>query len=251
MPRGTQPHLLLLAWLLFVCTLAFGLYLAHDQGLIAALFAADQSKLSIAVALVFGLGCLHCAARIVTLSTQVEQVTEALDGIRAEDIRIEADGFSLPPGRTLPDGPVSEFLEDLCHYSRRIPDSLETEGDISDLTDIFADRLKRSHEYGWYAVDILVKLGLLGTIIGFILMLGSIAETTTIDVNAMQKVLTQMSRGMGTALYTTLAGLTASILLGAQYLMADKGADALMERVLKFAHLSLTPAMRHADPVPV
>jgi len=245
MPTENQPHLLLLAWLVFVCTVAFGLYIAHDQGLLSTLFVSDQSKLSVAVALVFGLGCVHCAARVTILSNQVDEVERALEGIAPEDVRVDTRGFSLPEGRRLPAGPVTEFLDDVVRYLKREPGS-DVEGDVSDLADIFADRLKRSHEYGWYAVDILVKLGLLGTIIGFILMLGSIAETTTLDVNTMQKVLTQMSRGMGTALYTTLAGLTASILLGAQYLMADKGADLLMERVVKFAHLSLAPAVRRA-----
>ena len=120
----------------------------------------------------------------------------------------------------------------------------EPETDTRELADMFAANLKKSHEFGWYAVDILIKLGLLGTIIGFILMLGSIANTSQLDVNTMQKVLTQMSRGMGTALYTTLAGLVASILLGAQYLLADRAADALLERTTKFAYLNLIPAAR-------
>ena len=84
-------------------------------------------------------------------------------------------------------------------------------------------------------VDVLLKLGLVGTIIGFILMLGSIADTSSLDVNTMQKVLRQMSSGMGTALFTTLAGLVASMLLGLQYLLADKSADELIRRSIVIA----------------
>jgi biopolymer transport protein ExbB/TolQ len=55
----------------------------------------------------------------------------------------------------------------------------------------------------------------------------------------MQKVLRQMSTGMGTALFTTLAGLTGSILLGLQYLILDKGADELVHRVIRVTEIEI------------
>ena len=45
---------------------------------------------------------------------------------------------------------------------------------------------------------------------------------------------------MGTALFTTLAGLTGSILLGLQYLLLDKGADVLIERILRLSESRLS-----------
>lgn len=243
MPKDNPPHLQLMAWLTFITTLGFGAYVAVDLGLLQSLVSSDQSKLSVAVLLLFGLGCMHVATRIFSLSFTIEAFDEATRGLKAEDIRIdEAGGFHLPEGRTLPAGPLADFLNDVADQTRHADASLDNE-DMSDMADIFANAVKRSHDYGWYAVDILVKLGLLGTIIGFILMLGSISESAELDVNTMQKILTQMSRGMGTALYTTLAGLSASILLGGQYLIADKGADALIERGLRFAHLAVVPAV--------
>lgn len=66
-------------------------------------------------------------------------------------------------------------------------------------------------------------------------MLGSVADTSSLDVNTMQKVLKQMSSGMGTALFTTLAGLIGSMLLGLQYLLADKSADEIVRRSILLA----------------
>jgi len=109
----------------------------------------------------------------------------------------------------------------------------------STLTDALAERLKGAHELGWFVADILLKLGLVGTIIGFILMLGSIANTASLDVNTMQKVLREMSGGMGTALFTTLAGLIGSILLGLQYLLLDKSADELILRIIRVAEIDI------------
>ena len=109
----------------------------------------------------------------------------------------------------------------------------ESETDKSSLVEIVVARAKGAHDIGWFAVDVLLKLGLLGTIVGFVLMLGSVTETVSFDVNTMQEVLRQMSTGMGTALYTTMIGLIGSVCLGFQYMLLDKGADDLIERVLK------------------
>ena len=57
----------------------------------------------------------------------------------------------------------------------------------------------------------------------------------------MQKILREMSSGMGTALFTTLAGLVGSMLLGLQYLLLDKGADELLHRIIRVAEIQLKP----------
>jgi flagellar motor component MotA len=109
------------------------------------------------------------------------------------------------------------------------------------LAEIYSDKLKSSHDYGWFFVDAMIKLGLLGTIVGFILMLGSVADTSNLDLNAMQKVMQQMSSGMGTALYTTLTGITGSLLLAMQYQLLDRGADDLMHSAVHAAEVNILP----------
>ena len=86
----------------------------------------------------------------------------------------------------------------------------------SDLNDVYNSRLKGPQEIGWFVSDMMLKLGLLGTIIGFIFMLGSVANIADFDVSNMQKILRHMSNGMGTALYTTLTGLVCSVLSAMQ-----------------------------------
>ena len=72
-------------------------------------------------------------------------------------------------------------------------------------------------ETGWFVVDLLLKLGLVGTVIGFIIMLSAITEIENFDFTLMNKLLQNMSDGMKVALYTTLTGLVTSILLSMQY----------------------------------
>ena len=70
---------------------------------------------------------------------------------------------------------------------------------------------------GWLAADGLLKLGLIGTVIGFIIMLSAITEIDGFDFTMMKEMLQNMSGGMEVALYTTLSGLVSSILLTIQY----------------------------------
>ena len=83
------------------------------------------------------------------------------------------------------------------------------------------DELSNRHALGYLSVDILQKLGLTGTVIGFILMLLPIGQIQDFDPQILQKLLSTMSGGMAVALYTTLTGLVTSILLKFQYFILD------------------------------
>ena len=66
-----------------------------------------------------------------------------------------------------------------------------------------------------------MKLGLLGTIVGFILMLAPIAGLDAADRASVKGSMGLMSDGMAVAMYTTLTGLIGSILVKTQYYMLD------------------------------
>ena len=57
-------------------------------------------------------------------------------------------------------------------------------------------------------------------------------------VTTMQDLLQQMSAGMGVALYTTLTGVVASMVLGLQYLLLDRSADQLVAGAVQFGEFS-------------
>jgi hypothetical protein len=85
---------------------------------------------------------------------------------------------------------------------------------------------------GWYLAETALALGMLGTLAGFLLMLGT--AFTNIDVNdtaTLQTALTNMALGMSTALYTTLVGLIVSIFLKSQLVNLEHYADGLRRQV--------------------
>jgi biopolymer transport protein ExbB/TolQ len=67
-------------------------------------------------------------------------------------------------------------------------------------------------------------MGMIGTVIGFILMLGGSFESLNVaDTGSVKTALTDMALGMSTALYTTLVGLVCSQLLKVQLVNVEEG----------------------------
>jgi len=83
------------------------------------------------------------------------------------------------------------------------------------------DELSNRHSLGYLMIDTLLKLGLTGTVIGFIFMLMPIGSIKEFDPQILQQLLATMSGGMAIALYTTLTGLLTSMLLKFQYYLLD------------------------------
>jgi len=90
---------------------------------------------------------------------------------------------------------------------------------------IHTKQLKKDRS-GWFVSDILITLGMIGTVVGFIYMLST--SFGSIDVSqphTMRTALSKMSTGMGTALYTTASGLVCSLLLKLQLFNLQQGLD--------------------------
>jgi len=75
-----------------------------------------------------------------------------------------------------------------------------------------------------FMVGIMTKIGMLGTVIGFILMLSTCLGSVSFqNVVEMQGVISNMTSGMSTALVTTAAGLICSLILQLQIFNFDQG----------------------------
>jgi len=73
-------------------------------------------------------------------------------------------------------------------------------------------------------VGVMTKIGMLGTVIGFILMLSTCLTGVSFqNAQSMQGVIGSMTSGMSTALVTTAAGLICSLILQLQLFNYDQG----------------------------
>ena len=91
--------------------------------------------------------------------------------------------------------------------------------------------MKAKYETGWFASEICLTLGLIGTVSGFILMLyGAFTDLNISDPHSVQESLGKMSVGMSTALYTTLVGLICSVLLKLQFFRLEIHLDTYIKQ---------------------
>tara|TARA_R110000824_G_scaffold357562_2_gene545078 strand:- start:2243 stop:2722 length:480 start_codon:yes stop_codon:yes gene_type:complete len=72
-------------------------------------------------------------------------------------------------------------------------------------------------EYGWLWSDIVLSLGMIGTVIGFMIMLSGFIDVDFSDFDSVQGLITKLSAGMATSLSTTLVGLISSVILKLQF----------------------------------
>lgn len=250
MEKGT--HHLFLVWLIFSGLIIFTLFATWHEDILILLYMGDKSRISWAITLLYLIISFHCVLRIYFISNQLNASRQIEDLIKIEgnlDIHLSDGRVHVNGDHILPESVLSDYLHDLIYKTEHenINDNSESNKQNSELLDVYESRLKKPHDIGWFVADIMVKLGLLGTIVGFVLMLGTVSSITDFDLSTVQKILSHMSAGMGTALYTTFAGLVCSILAGIQYHMLDRGADDLIETAKHLSSVYILPKLNSAS----
>ena len=87
------------------------------------------------------------------------------------------------------------------------------------------EKIEHLMEVGWFTSDLCLSIGMMGTVIGFIMMLSGFTNINTQDVSTIQNLIKNLGVGMSTALYTTLIGLGCSTLLKIQYFNLSQAID--------------------------
>jgi hypothetical protein len=103
---------------------------------------------------------------------------------------------------------------------------------LADASALLSERTHGPHETAWWFAAAAIKLGLLGTVVGFIVMATQLGQSRVFELAEVQLLLKQMTSGMAIALYTTLAGLVANLWLGLQLLLLDRLADKVAADIL-------------------
>jgi hypothetical protein len=74
---------------------------------------------------------------------------------------------------------------------------------------------------GWMWSDIVLSLGMIGTVIGFTVMLSGFGDVDFSNIDNVQGVIVNLSAGMSTSLSTTLVGLITSVILKLQFFLLE------------------------------
>ncbi|MEE9446034.1 MAG: MotA/TolQ/ExbB proton channel family protein [Cocleimonas sp.] len=193
-------------WLLIVGVIIFGAYLLWDFGLFLKLLKEDVTYLSSIILVLFVFITLYLGSSAWQLSRQT---------FYASQVREHSTGWA------------HDHLN-LLEWQRQ-----NSGNDSESLLARLVERIHRGHTSGWFFSDILMRLGLIGTVIGFVLMLSTVYQLKDNDVQALQQLLGTMGSGMQVALYTTLSGLGTAMLVGLQCQWLDRCADNLVSQIIE------------------
>jgi hypothetical protein len=226
--------------MIFTGLCAFAGVLLWHYGLIQLMLASDRTYISAIIGGLYIVSSLHCLWRTIAIAREADAGrAAALLLAKPDAVLAVAAGTSSEPD-ALPPGLVADHIRNLIVKA-------ETQGagrlDQTLLLRSLADRLRGSNGLGSFASDTLIKLGLLGTIIGFIVMLAPIAGLDATDRTMMKSSMGLMSDGMAIAMYTTLAGLVGSILLKIQYYMLDAATAQVFSQAVTLTETRVVPAL--------
>lgn len=199
--------------------IVFGLYVSWDLNLIQELFGRDRTRISHVISAMLITMTLHAGYRSIFIARQFVM----LDALHTRN------GILTNGSATVTRAPFEagcSLAQDFLFGSK---------ADATLRAEVLAESARGSHQVGWFVTGAMLKLGLLGTVIGFVIMLSSIRGLEALELSDIKSVMQQMTEGMGIAMNTTIVGLVCSLLLGLQYLLLDRMADRFVRETLNLA----------------
>lgn len=196
-------HLLILRFAVINLVAAALLAAAWLKGWVGLVLDGDRTQLVSVIALVFLAGLFECARKLFQTSAELNEVT---DPARAQSERIRS---------------YLDTIRGRDGHGRAIAGS--------------ALKLKLANRIApiQHVANSLVFLGLIGTVIGFIIALSGVDADAVADVSAIGPMVSTLIGGMSVALYTTLAGAVLNIWLMINYRLLEGGTVRLLTTVVE------------------
>ena len=178
-------------WIYFISLIFIAFYVLGSLGFISNIFQADISYISSLITFIVIFYLFQCGYYLKKLR----------DAVYFLDKEINSDSNNI-------------FI--MIYRDYQLTNNISKDNKTSSQED-FKLKLYEFADNGFFVSDLLLKLGIIGTVIGFIIMLSSLSAIDEMNLSKMNNLLLSMSTGMKVALYTTLTGLIGSILLSIQY----------------------------------
>jgi hypothetical protein len=178
---------------------------AWMEGWIDPIIATDDTRLCLLIGAVFLLGLALAGEKALMLSHELNELDRGPTGAKSKI----ASYMTAIAGR---DGQVRANL-------------------------MGALKLKLAHRIAGvrHVASSLVLLGLIGTVVGFIISLSGVNPDTVADATAIGPMVSKLLEGMGVALYTTLVGSVLNIWLMLNHRLLEGGAIHLLSHLVEEA----------------
>ncbi|MEE3206489.1 MAG: MotA/TolQ/ExbB proton channel family protein [Pseudomonadota bacterium] len=245
---STSKHGAFLVWVILMGLISFLAFFVWDQGFLGIMYASDKSYITFFITALFLGTSTHCGIHTYCISKEINATTVIWDLLSKDSSKLSTKKEGLVTtvkGNILPECLLSEHIFEMIQKFSGTKKISNLPKENSNLINSFSDQINNPHDIGWFVSETMLKLGLLGTVIGFVIMLSSVTDISSLDVDVMQDVLSNMSAGMGVALFTTLAGLVFGMLLSTQYYFLDKFSNLLVVMATKIIELQIATKITH------
>lgn len=226
----SRDYLPFLKWLIFICFVGAGLLILYNLGLIQIMLETDRSRISLIILIILGLTSVHCLYQTLMVSHERaavrrdrEAIMRGASGFRLRGARVETLNGHLLESETLGAHVANLVTKSKAQDGRRIDQTL--------LLRILSDKLRSREKLGWFVAEALLRLALLGTAVGFILMLIPISELRSFDAETLRGALAGMTSGMAVALNVTVAGIASALILKMEYYVLDGAVTDLFQAI--------------------
>ena len=196
-------YLLILRYSLINLVGLIFLFVLITQGYVTKAIKADITNMVIVILTLFAAGFILAAYRTFWLSRELNY-----------------SFLKILPNHSL----AKEFLQN----SKKL--------DASSRSNLAASlRIKLSSKIGYikFMANTLVILGLIGTVIGFIIALSGVDGSVSSNPEEVSKMVSTLIQGMSVALYTTLVGSICSVWLNICYQIMSTGANKLLSKIIE------------------
>jgi hypothetical protein len=246
----SRDYLPLLKWLLVMVLTAFGFLVLWYYGLLQTMVALDRTKVSVVILVMFVMTSLHCLYQTIIVSRELvaaRRVREAVVSAGSTALSVQDGRIATSQAEVLAPSVVTTHIFNLLAKARTFDSG---HFDQTVLLRSLADELRSREKLGWFVSESLLRLALLGTAIGFILMLVPLAKLNAFDVETLRQTLAGMSDGMAIALTITVAGIATALLLKLEYYILDEAIATLFREITEVTEVHVIPTFERRFNVP-
>ena len=218
-----SPNALLYKWLIVNSFAALLVYVAWLRDWIALVIESDASYISLVIGVVFLVFWAVSSFHIVSLNREIVRFSgRAESGLAAEYVGKLRAKAAKTAGAPLDQGMLAGALRARLFLPIQIID---------------------------YVANVLILLGLIGTVVGFVIAVSGLGDSIAGGTNLerVQGVLGQIVNGMGVALFTTLVGaILGGLWLEIHYRMLARAAGGLAIDIVEYADVEVVPGLAAA-----
>jgi hypothetical protein len=207
-------------WLLIAVTCGFAVFIAIQTGGLSFVIENDSTFISVAIMLFFLSSALFCGRRAHRLSRELIAVQ-----YQAQQNSMLGQSLNLHLPKNAAQIAQSTWSGQVLAKAGSNKEERET------MIQALEEKILGPHDVGWFITESLTKLGLLGTVIGFLIMLTALIGSNQLELSAMQMILRDMASGMGIKIIATVVGLLCNMILALQWLLLDRCAQKILSGV--------------------